>query len=517
MKKLSIIFAVVMVLGVVSAMAAPNYQMDDASVAGKLLATTFSIPPGSNITLDVYLADANASQVAGGAWIDFTGSVALIQYVSAGRALTDGSEGVTGPWQVGAGVLVNEPAGPGTLMYVVANLGGAVPDADGDLIVGRIVLKCLGAGNANVAITTIPSVATWAPIADGTVVPGAVTIQQVVECTVDADCTPAIGHLNDGLWCTGYSKCEANICVDYNVAPCNDTDVCTTDVCTEAPTPGDTTDGTCDNTGCAATSGIDPCCLETVCIGSPVCEACVTITVEPTWAAPGDVGVKVDLCLDNRTTDKCSPNEVGGIQVDICDEPDCLTCVGCELTERTVIFDCVVLEQPDGCCRVILFSKHPGGVINPGICSVVKIDYVLCDETDPDCPAECNAQDCIVLTPEGIKIADQYGYAIASTGIAGEVCPFECGDVYPPESTPGAKDCGDGVVDIFDILAEVDFALGAVVPDACQLIRGDVPTGTPPYCQDPNGVIDIFDVMVIIDMALNRQDCCSYYYMGIIY
>ena len=49
------------------------------------------------------------------------------------------------------------------------------------------------------------------------------------------------------------------------------------------------------------------------------------------------------------------------------------------------------------------------------------------------------------------------------------------------------------------------------------MIRAEVPTGTPPQCHDPDGEIDIFDVMVIINLALDSQDCCSYYYKGVIY
>ena len=119
-------------------------------------------------------------------------------------------------------------------------------------------------------------------------------------------------------------------------------------------------------------------------------------------------------------------------------------------------------------------------------------------------------------------IADPYGNPLAPSGQVGEVCPFECGDVDPAESAPGAKDCGDGDVDLVDIITEVNFALGSVIPDDCQFLRGDVPTGTPgygdpPYCTEPDGVINVLDVMVLIDMALDRQDCCSYYYLGQIY
>ena len=50
-----------------------------------------------------------------------------------------------------------------------------------------------------------------------------------------------------------------------------------------------------------------------------------------------------------------------------------------------------------------------------------------------------------------------------------------------------ANDCGDGVVDIYDIMCEVDLALTATTPNDCQLARADVPTGTPPNCfADPD-------------------------------
>jgi hypothetical protein len=246
------------------------------------------------------------------------------------------------------------------------------------------------------------------------------------------------------------------------------------------------------------------------------------------------------------------------------------------MTERTVLFDCVVNELANGCCRVILFSKNPGGLINPGECDIVTIVYEISD--DPACCDEC-----IPIDGMGIIVTDEYGYDILGViGELGEVCPYECGDIEPgcaslvcsnnssiactidsecgggyPVPTcsvcaPGAT-CGDGDVDIFDILLEVDFALGTKRPDSCQAgSRSNVPTGTPPYCLAPDqncsvtqlpcaedadclgglipppfgpdlcvndlqSQIDILDIMVIIDMALDRQDCCSYYYAGIIW
>jgi hypothetical protein len=218
------------------------------------------------------------------------------------------------------------------------------------------------------------------------------------------------------------------------------------------------------------------------------------------------VGVKIPICLINLF------DEVGAVQVDLCENVnDCLICVGCEMTERTVIFDCMVNELENGCCAVVIFSKNPGGVINPGECDIVIIDYTLKDEE------EC-CSTCINIVPENVEVVDQYGYLVGtSLGETGMICPFECGDVEPAASTAASWDCGDGDVDIFDILEEVDFIIHVKDPDDCQAVRADVPTGTPPDCDPPDGGIDVADLMVIIDMALNRQDCCSYYYGGVIY
>jgi hypothetical protein len=153
MRKLSIACVFVLVLGVGYAMA---QQYEVAPAGTKYFTNTDSLVPGQQACYDIWLTDAGAAQNAGGAWIDFRDSVDVISYVSAGRALTDGSEGLTGPWDPAAGVLINEPAGVGTFMYVVANLGGAPPDGDGDLIVGRVCLQCEDFGDAQIHVTLIP-------------------------------------------------------------------------------------------------------------------------------------------------------------------------------------------------------------------------------------------------------------------------------------------------------------------------------------------------------------------------
>ncbi len=246
------------------------------------------------------------------------------------------------------------------------------------------------------------------------------------------------------------------------------------------------------------------------------CFLSAQVMLEPQniFCTPGQTNAcKKPICLDN-------PEDlVGGIQFDMCeydvaDDPiDCMACVDCELTERTTMFDCAVLELPNGCCRVILFCKNPGCAINPGLCDIVTIVYEMFDLSE-DCPGTA----CLTQIPENIIASNYEGYELTTAGLPGTVCPFVCGDVCPPDDplTP-VWDCGDGIVDIYDVMCEVDFALTMATPDDCQAIRADVPTGTPPNCTAPDGSIDILDIMVLIDMTLNRQDCCTFYYTGVIY
>jgi hypothetical protein len=258
MKKLSMLCAVTIIFGAGYATAQPNYQVDVAGDGGKSFVNEVDISVCNQETLDIYLADADAPQIAGGCWIDFSSSTADIVYVSAGRAFTDGSEGPTGPWDPRTGVLVNEPAGPGTLMYVVANLSGASPDGDGDLIIGSITLESVGSHDATVTITTIPAVDTWVPIDDASVASAALVIHQICGCMTDADC-------DDGIFCNGVEDCYEECCLCLpGTPPCDDGDPCTVNNC-----DGDTQ--TCNYDDCAATSQFDPCCNEPICDGASSC------------------------------------------------------------------------------------------------------------------------------------------------------------------------------------------------------------------------------------------------------
>ena len=111
----------------------------------------------------------------------------------------------------------------------------------------------------------------------------------------------------------------------------------------------------------------------------------------------------------------------------------------------------------------------------------------------------------------------------------GEICFLTCGDLYPQDCLGGDclgdPFCGDGIINLFDILEAIDIILGLTEPTDCQLSRGDVPNGVPPYCGnpagtpncEPDGDLDIFDVLVIIDRALGKTNCCDYCYFGEIF
>jgi hypothetical protein len=158
--------------------------------------------------------------------LDFTGSTDDIAYVSGGRCMEDGSEGCTGPWDPRAGGIFNELGGPGTIFYIVANLGGAVPDGDGDLIVSTVTLQNTGPNDATVDIVTSAG-SCWTPIADSDVAPGQIVISQVCYCAIDA-------HCDDGLFCNGGETCDApNYTCEPATNPCpadttcnEDTDTC---------------------------------------------------------------------------------------------------------------------------------------------------------------------------------------------------------------------------------------------------------------------------------------------------
>jgi hypothetical protein len=194
------VFAILMMLGTDFAMA-QNYAV--AINGSKPFESEVTLYEG-RITFDIYLEDAPGQAHSGGAWVDFRGFTDKISYVSAGRALTDGSEGVTGPWDPAAGLVINEPNGVGTLMIVVGQLDGdgASPDGDGDIIVARVTLESTALGDdTNINLSTIQEFATWGPVPpyDDSVITAATPNPTLVihQCAVYDSDEDGIANAND--------------------------------------------------------------------------------------------------------------------------------------------------------------------------------------------------------------------------------------------------------------------------------------------------------------------------------
>ena len=230
--------------------------------------------------------------------------------------------------------------------------------------------------------------------------------------------------------------------------------------------------------------------------------------------SPETDSIGVDISVTNNS------NTIRAMVMTIaeCDQgEDNLACNECVADpDRALPFTCSAEEQPDGSCRVVLYSTVD--LINEGEGVVATVLY---DVIDADaCPH------CVDLCITEAEAADQFNESLCTCTDSGQVCFDICGDIYPRDCLdPGCAPCGDEVVDLFDILEMVDIILGFVEPTACQMDNGDVPNGMPPYCGSPSGstncltdgVIDIYDLLVINDMALDKANCCDYCLSGKIY
>ena len=233
----------------------------------------------------------------------------------------------------------------------------------------------------------------------------------------------------------------------------------------------------------------------------------VTIDIEDVNATRGAESFEVPVSLINRD------NSVRALIVDICDcdgGDDRVVCDSCIINpDRALDFSCSAHEMANGCCRVVLYSTDPAGLLSEGAGPVLTVVYSAAETVGG----------CICLRPLNRQVSDRFNEQLCACQSPGDVCFRSCGDVYPQDCLdPGCAPCGDNAVNLFDILEAVDIILGYQTPTACQLDHGDVPNGKPPYCGDPagtincksDGEIDVLDVLVIIDKAQGRANCCDY-------
>jgi hypothetical protein len=238
----------------------------------------------------------------------------------------------------------------------------------------------------------------------------------------------------------------------------------------------------------------------------------------------GDTAVNPESGTADVTVDLINPDHhVRALSFDITSMgADNLECTACTADpNRALEFTCSAAEQANGDCRVVMYSTNPAALIAQGAGQIATVLY------DADNPA---AGDCVDLMPINEMSSDRFNEDLCTCGAPGQVCFKTCGDIYPQDCIGGAcggagEACGDGVVDLFDILEAIDIILGLQIATECQIENGDVPNGMPPYCGNPpgdpncqtDGDIDIFDVLVMIDKALGKANCCDYCTFGNIF
>ena len=172
----------------------------------------------------------------------------------------------------------------------------------------------------------------------------------------------------------------------------------------------------------------------------------VTLTVGRGSALPGATDSPVAVNLDNPGN-----NIASGMTMDICDAGDFLKCTGCETTDRTSNFSCMVNEQVNGCCRVVLFSISSAD-IQTGTGPIVKVLNTVSSGAANPC------RELRIL--DDVKIADAAsGLQLTAELQPGGFC-FPCGS---------DADCNDGL-----------YCTGeeSCTGDACVLGTNPCPEGT---------------------------------------
>ena len=110
----------------------------------------WSMTPGEEIDIDIWLNDLPLPIITAGLWIVY-GSAISIQNVQ----VYDSSD-LPGPWDPGFTGKVSEPSGPGTYMVSIGNFATVAPDSDGDIIIARIRFGLAFTGDAHIGISTVP-------------------------------------------------------------------------------------------------------------------------------------------------------------------------------------------------------------------------------------------------------------------------------------------------------------------------------------------------------------------------
>ena len=128
-----------------------------------------------------------------------------------------------------------------------------------------------------------------------------------------------------------------------------------------------------------------------VIFSSLLSQAEVTLTVGNGSGVPGSSENQVEVSLNNLD------DTIKGVQMDVCDADDYLTCTECDTTERTTGFICETNEIENGCCRVVVAF----GLIEEGTGPLIILTY--------DVSGEAPEGECRDLSPERVKVSGETG------------------------------------------------------------------------------------------------------------
>jgi len=244
-----------------------------------------------------------------------------------------------------------------------------------------------------------------------------------------------------------------------------------------------------------------------LCLAGVPSITCSQVTLAPGTGSglPGSSDNKVDINLTN------TGNKIKAVQMEVCDPEDHLTIAdkgGCKTTSRASHFSCFASELDNGCARVVLISFQ-GFLIQEGTGPVCTLSYTVGEENWSDA--------CTTLSINNENVSDQSGASLDVITADGEFCLSSYGDIYPQGVSPAGTACGDGTVNLLDVMEGADLVSGRRTANSCQQLHGDVPNGMPPFCGSPSdssncqtdGTFDTFDLLVIVDRALGKTNCCE--------
>jgi hypothetical protein len=146
----------------------------------------------------------------------------------------------------------------------------------------------------------------------------------------------------------------------------------------------------------------------------------VRIAISGASAYRGSHGNRVEVSLENPEV------RVRGIQLELCDADNYLSCTGCEVTDRISGFTCASHEKPNGCYELLLFSFTR--MIEKGSGPLVSFS---CDAAEAAPGDECRE-----LLPGRLEIADEQKQPLEAAVEMGSICFKDCGD---------PADCEDGL------------------------------------------------------------------------